>query len=72
MVNQSFEKALKRLEEIVSTLENGDVSLEDSIKMFEEGMELARFCSERLNQAEKKLMKLAKKEDGSFQLELMP
>ncbi len=72
MVKQSFEKALKRLEEIVSTLENGDVSLEDSIKMFEEGMELARFCSERLNQAEKKLMKLAKKEDGSFQLELMP
>ncbi len=72
MVKQSFEKALQRLEEIVSILENGDVSLEDSIKMFEEGMELARFCSERLNQAEKKLMKLAKKEDGSFQLELMP
>ena len=72
MVNQSFEKALQRLEEIVASLENGDVSLEDSIKMFEEGMELAQFCSERLNQAEKKLMKLAKKEDGGFQLELMP
>ncbi|GBD94735.1 exodeoxyribonuclease 7 small subunit [bacterium BMS3Abin05] len=72
MVKQSFEKALQRLEEIVAALENGDIPLEDSIKMFEEGMELARFCTERLNQAEKKLMKLAKKEDGSFQLELMP
>ncbi len=72
MVKESFEKALTRLEEIVATLENGDVSLEDSIKMFEEGMELARFCSDRLNKAEKKLMRIAKKEEGGFQLELIP
>jgi len=40
--------------------------------MFEEGMELARFCSDRLNKAEKKLMRIAKKEEGGFQLELIP
>ena len=68
---KNFEAAIKRLEEIVSVLEAGDVSLEDSLKMFEEGMALAKFCSQKLNQAEKKLTKLVKKEDGGFQLELM-
>ncbi|HEC32093.1 exodeoxyribonuclease VII small subunit [candidate division KSB1 bacterium] len=68
---KSFEAAIKRLEEIVSALEAGDKSLEDSLKMFEEGMALAKFCTEKLNQAEKKLMKLVKKEDGGFQLELI-
>ncbi len=72
MKQQSFEQAIKRLEEIVTSLENGDIALEDSIKLFEEGMNLAKFCLEKLNQAEKKLMKLSKKEDGSFQLELIP
>lgn len=68
---KSFEAAIERLEEIVSTLETGDISLEDSLKMFEEGMALAKFCSQKLNQAEKKLTKLVKKEDGGFQLKLM-
>jgi len=71
MAQMTFESAMKRLEEIVSQLENGDISLEESIKLFEEGMRLAQFCHEKLNQAEKKLMKLVKKEDGTFQLELM-
>ena len=72
MKQQTFEQSIKRLEEIVTNLENGDIPLEESIKLFEEGMNLAKFCMEKLNQAEKKLMKLSKKEDGSFQLELIP
>ncbi len=72
MRNQTFEQAIQRLEQIVADLENGDVALEESIKLFEEGMQLAKFCMEKLNQAEKRLMKLTKKDDGSFQLELIP
>lgn len=64
----SFEHSLKRLEKIVETLEEGNVSLEDAMKMFEEGIELSRSCIERLTQAELKLKKLAKKIDGSFEL----
>lgn len=71
MEKQSFEQAMARLEEIVAELENGDISLENSIKSFEDGMVLARFCMDKLNQAEKKLLKLTKKDEGGFQLELM-
>lgn len=71
MTERSFESALRRLEEIVEELERGDIPLEESLKIYEEGMELIRFCNERLNKAEKRLLKLVKKEDGSFQLELM-
>ncbi len=71
MEQQNFEQAMGRLEKIVADLENGDISLEDSIKSFEEGMVLARFCMDKLNQAEKKLLKLTKKDEGGFQLELM-
>lgn len=71
MEKQSFEQAMARLEKIVAELENGDISLENSIKSFEDGMVLARFCMDKLNQAEKKLLKLTKKDEGGFQLELM-
>ncbi len=71
MEKQSFEQAIARLEKIVADLENGDISLENSIKSFEDGMVLARFCMDKLNQAEKKLLKLTKKDEGGFQLELM-
>lgn len=64
----NFELSLKRLEKIVETLEQGNVPLEDAMKMFEEGIELSRSCIERLTQAELKLKKLAKKIDGSFEL----
>lgn len=72
MAEKSFESAMKRLEEIVGELEHGEISLEESLKVFEEGMELVRFCNEKLNQAEKKLTQLVRKENGSFQLELIP
>ena len=63
-----FEYSLKRLEEIVESLERGDVSLEDSLKMYEEGVQLSKVCLERLTQAELKLKKLTKDIDGKFEL----
>jgi exodeoxyribonuclease VII small subunit len=66
---QSFESALKRLEEIVKELERGEMSLEDSISGFGEGMELVKFCLKKLETVEKKLQKLMAREDGSFDLE---
>ncbi|MEK9138985.1 MAG: exodeoxyribonuclease VII small subunit [Bacteroidota bacterium] len=65
---QTFEESLHRLEEIVNKLEQGEVPLEDSIKIYEEGLALSKACLERLTQAELKLKKLSKNIDGSFQL----
>lgn len=50
-----FEKKLNRLEEIVGKMEAGDVSLEDSLKFFEEGVKLSRECNSQLSQAEQKV-----------------
>ncbi|HDL18082.1 MAG TPA: exodeoxyribonuclease VII small subunit [Bacteroidetes bacterium] len=72
MKQKSFEEAIQRLEKIVAELESGEIPLEESIKLFEEGMGLAKFCMDKLNQAEKKLMKLTKKGEDGFQLELLP
>ena len=62
----SFEQSLRRLEEIVKKLEQGEVSLDDSIRMYEEGMSLSKACMEKLTQAELKLKKLGKDMEGSF------
>jgi exodeoxyribonuclease VII small subunit len=70
MAAKTFEEAMNRLEQIVEQLEQEELSLEKSLEIFEEGMELSKFCYEKLNQAEQKLKKLIKKDDG-FQLELM-
>lgn len=53
-----FEKKLNRLEEIVQKMEKGDLALEDSLKLFEEGVRLSRECQQRLNEAEEKVKKL--------------
>ena len=53
-----FEKKLTRLEEIVGKMEKGDVSLEESLKFFEEGVKLSRECNAKLNEAELKVKKL--------------
>ena len=57
----NFESALKRLEEISDLLENEDTSLEDSINLFEEGIELKEFCEEKLKSAKLKIDKIVKK-----------
>ncbi|MEN0058224.1 MAG: exodeoxyribonuclease VII small subunit [Bdellovibrio sp.] len=50
-----FEKKLSRLEEIVHKMEKGDLALEESLKLFEEGVKLSRECHQRLNEAESKV-----------------
>ena len=64
---QSFEKAMKRLEEIGQVLESGDIALDESIKLYEEGIELIDFCQKKLTEAEKKVKKLSRDSEGGFQ-----
>ena len=66
MAGKKFEEAMQRLEAIVQTLEQGEVPLEDSLKAFEEGMKLAKFCSEKLEEAEKKVSLLVQESDGKY------
>ena len=67
-----FEDSLKRLETIVGQLENGDLPLEDSIKLFEEGIRLSAECKEELDSAEGKIQILLKQRDGSMKAEPFP
>ena len=60
-----FEERMARLEEIIRRLEKGDVPLEDSIRLFEEGTRLAKSCDELLSEAEKKVVVLSKGADGA-------
>ena len=60
-----FEDSLKQLETIVNQLEKGDLPLEDSIKLFEEGIHLSSVCKEELDAAEGKVQMLVKQRDGS-------
>ena len=60
-----FEEALMKLEEIVNKLEEGETPLEKSLQLFEEGIRLSRFCSEKLDEAERKIEILSRKEDGT-------
>jgi exodeoxyribonuclease VII small subunit len=63
----TFEEALKRLEEIVETLEGGNSSLEESIKLYEEGMALGKSCMTQLNEAKLKLKKIQKNSSGALE-----
>lgn len=65
-----FEDALERLEKIVSQLEAGELALDESLKIFEEGIKLSRLCSGKLEEAEKKIEVLMKNKEG--QLEKKP
>lgn len=58
--NKSFEVEFKKLQEIVAKLENGAESLEDSLKLFEDGTKIAKFCYEVLDSAEQKITDLSK------------
>lgn len=61
---ESFEEAVKKLEGIVRKLEDGDLPLEESLRYFEEGVRLSRFCAHKLDEAEKKIEVLMKEKDG--------
>ena len=67
--NRDFETSLKKLENIVSDLENGDLPLEESIKTFEDGVKLTKHCQNLLSKAELKIQKLVESKDGSIDLE---
>lgn len=64
MAEQKFEDAFRKLESIVKKLEEGNLSLEESLKAFEEGMRLSRFCSKKLDEAEKRVEILLKDSQG--------
>lgn len=66
----SFEEALEKLEKIVRDLESGDLSLEDSVKSFEKGIELSKLCKKKLESAEERVKKIVEKEGGGFDMEL--
>jgi exodeoxyribonuclease VII small subunit len=61
---QSFEEALNKLQEIVSRLETGQLSLDESLKKFEEGIRLSRFCNKKLTETQQKVQKLVEKDDN--------
>jgi len=64
MAKKTFEQAMKQLEKIVQDLESGDMPLEKSIKTFEEGIQLSKFCSEKLDETEKRITILMQNPDG--------
>ena len=66
---KTFEASLKELETIVKQLEEGDMPLEESLKLFEAGVRLSRDCRERLTNAERRIEVLMKEADGSMNLE---
>jgi exodeoxyribonuclease VII small subunit len=59
-----FETALKRLEEIVKKLENGELTLDSALQLFEEGIKLSRFCHTTLEEAERRVEVLVKNNSG--------
>ena len=63
MTKKSFEDALDKLEQITKDLEEGDLSLEESLKHFDEGIKLTEYCNQKLNDAQKKVEILLKKDD---------
>ena len=65
----TFEQAVDRLEEIVRLLDAGELSLDESLRLFEEGIKLARECSKKLSDVQGKLETLVKQSDGSHNTE---
>ena len=63
--NQDFETSMQRLEQIVRSMERGDVPLEESLKLFQEGTELVKNCGKLLEQAQLQVKKIMTAPDGS-------
>lgn len=70
MKDINFEKALENLEKIVNELETTDLSLDNSLKKYEEGIKLAHICQNKLDKAKEKIEKLIKKDNGLFEKKL--
>ncbi len=65
-MEKTFERSLDELEEIVDRLESGEMSLEDSLKLFENGIKLVRNCREKLTSAERRIEMLVKDSNGQL------
>lgn len=63
---KNFEESLEELESIVDVLEKGDLSLDESMKLFSKGMELSKYCSNKLTEAQKQISVLIKGENGEM------
>lgn len=72
MAEMKLEKAMKRLEDIVEDLEKGELDIDKSLEIFEEGIKMSRLCSKKLNEAEAKIEKLTKDQKGELVTELFP
>lgn len=72
MAEPTFEGSLKRLEEIVAQLEGNTLDLEQSLEVFEEGVKLVRFCSGRLDAAERRIEILLVDKEGQLRTEPFP
>ena len=72
MENKNFEANMQRLEQIVRAMERGDVALEESLKLFQEGTELVRSCTKILDEAELQVKLVTTAADGTPVLEDMP
>lgn len=68
MAEIKFEEAIKKLEKIVSDLEKGELSLDDALKKYQEGIEMSRVCTQKLESAKKKIDLLSKNKKGEFEL----
>lgn len=68
----SFEKAIEELEGIVARLEKGELTLDESIDFFQRGVELSKFCSRRLDEAERRITLLVEGENGELGEKEMP
>jgi exodeoxyribonuclease VII small subunit len=67
MAKQTFESAMKQLEQIAQELEAGELPLEMAMKKFEEGIQLSRFCTKKLDETERRIAILLQDSDGSVQ-----
>lgn len=63
---KTFESALLKLEDLIDKIENNDISLEDSVKLYKEGIELAAYCSDCLKKTEQEITVLQKSAEGIF------
>ncbi len=72
MAEVKFETAMRRLESIVNELEKGELDIDKSLQIFEEGIKMSRVCSKKLNEAEKKIEMLTKNKKGELIAELFP
>ena len=69
-MEKTFEEAVIELEKLVQTLEDGECTLDESMKMFEEGMALAKYCNEKLQNAEKRIVELVNENGKISEVEM--